>query len=236
MNKRRRVIVVRTQPAAAATAQALDEIGFIPVVIPLQALSAIKPQPDLRGLTGALVFTSANVFRFLPDDCPREIGPCFCVGDTTANAAIAAGFSDVRSARGDSDHLVSHIKKHWRPSDGTVTHLGHATPRGDIAARLGRAGYDAVHKAIYEPTAPADAEQELTLELSTFSEQTVLVHSPAAASRLRHILENLTTPCRLNVVAISPAAAEPLTDLSSLRIFIADTPDETAMFRLLKTP
>ncbi len=62
----------------------------------------------------ATLFTSANGVRALSRD-EIEIGhkllPCFTVGDTTAQAATHAGFSNLLSAKGDVHELIALIEK-----------------------------------------------------------------------------------------------------------------------------
>ena len=144
----------------------------------------------------------------------------FTVGDATAEAASAAGFASVRSAAGALGDLARLLSAE---APGPVLAPGALQPSGDLPALLeGRLEvrvlpvYEAVETGAAAPAA-FDA---------------VLVHSPRAGRALAAHAPFVG----VTAVAISEAAAAPLTAAPGLEIHIAAHPDEAAMFEALGKP
>lgn len=189
----------------------------------VEPLLAIRPlpqtAPDLTGIA-ALAFTSRNgvdAFAALSDDRSR---PVFAVGDATAEAARAAGFSRVRSASGALGDLARLLAAE---AAGPVLAPGALDPAGDLAALLaGRMEVRAlpVYQAV-ETGAAAPAAFDA-----------VLIHSPRAA----RALAALGPFAGQAAAVISDAAAAPLADTPGLDIRVAARPDEAALFEALGKP
>lgn len=192
------------------------------MIAPLLAIRPI-PQgaPDLTGVA-ALAFTSANgvaAFTALTSDRTR---PVFTVGDATAEAARAAGFTQVRSARGDLDRLAALLMA-AAPGIGPLLVPGAREPAGDLPGLLaGRV--EAVDLAVYE------AVETGTSAPAAFD--AVLIHSARAA----RALAALGPFAGQTAAAMSAAATAPLDDRSGLEISLAPTPDETALLAALGKP
>ena len=192
------------------------------MVAPLLAIRPLPQQaPDLSGVM-ALAFTSRNgvaAFAALTD--ARDI-PVFTVGDATAEAARAAGFARVRSAAGAIGDLVRLLSAE-APTGGLVLAPGALEPAGDLPALLsGRVAVRAL--PVYEAV-PTDAAAPAAFDA-------VLVHSPRAGRALAALgpFEGQTA------VAISDAAAAPLTAFTGLDVRVATHPDEAALFEALGKP
>lgn len=225
----RRVWITRARPGAARTAERMVELGFEPVLAPMLEIhpipGALSAAPDLMTVA-ALAFTSPNgVAAFaaltpLLRDCP-----VFAVGDATAEAALAAGFADARSASGDIHALARLIGETWTPGDGPILNPGPRRPAGDLSTLLPGLMIAAlpVYEAIETGVAAPDAFDA------------VLIHSPRAAQALTGVLSAGAPADRL-AVCISAAAAAPLDASSFAEIRIADRPDERAMLAALGKP
>ena len=216
----RRVWITRAEPGAARTAARLTALGFQPLTAPLLAVRRLTPAIDLTGVAG-LAFTSANGVEAFAALTPARTQPVFTVGDATAMAARAAGFTDVRSASGDVHALARLIAA---AAVQPILAPGAREPAADLAALLAGqaqvrtlAVYEAVETGI-QPPPDFDA---------------VLVHSPRAARALGPHAGALVD--RL-AVAISPAAAAPLRDLRLGEIRIAATPTDAALLQGLGAP
>ena len=142
------------------------------MVAPLLAIRPLpQAAPDLTGVA-ALAFTSRNGVAAFAALTEARALPVFTVGDATAEAARAAGFSEVRSAAGALGDLARLLAG---AAPGVVLVPGALEPAGDLRALLtGRVEvrplpvYEAVETA--SPAPPAfDA---------------VLVHSPRAGRAL----------------------------------------------------
>lgn len=214
------VWVTRAQPGADRTAERVRAMGATALVQPLLMIQHLASAVDLADVTG-LVFTSLNgVAAFADLNSDRSL-PVWAVGAATAQAARAAGFTQVVSADGDLSAL-SRLIRARHPAGRTLLHLRALEPAGDLAALV--ADHAPVRGlAVYAsmPTpGPVPAEFDV-----------VLIHSPRAAQVLA-ARAGSGWGCRL-AVAISPAAARPLTGLDLAGVHVADTPDEPALIAAL---
>ncbi len=158
-----RVWVTRTQPAADATAARLRALGHDPVVDPVLDVQPIEAAIDLAGVD-ALAFTSRNgVEAFAALTREGRALPVFTVGDATADAARACGFTTVHSAEGDVAALAERIAS---AHPGAVLHAAAREPAGDLAGLLRKRGVAARTVAVYD-TVPVEPTQALA-QLATF--------------------------------------------------------------------
>lgn len=164
-----------------------------------------------------MAFTSRNgVDAFAALSGERAL-PVFTVGDATAEAARAAGFASVHSAAGALADLGRLLEK---AASGPVLAPGALEPSGDLPALLaGRIEVRVlpVYRAV-TTGAPAPAAFDA-----------VLIHSPRAA----RAVAALGPFAGQTAVAISEAAAAPLTGGLGLEIRVAARPDEAALFEAL---
>ena len=220
-----RVWITRARPGAERTAAALSARGFTPVVAPALALVPLDTPLDLTGVAG-LAFTSRNGVAAFADRTPRRDWPVFTVGDATAEAARAGGFTRVHSADGALDDLVALIAAAWPADGGLILAPGPRDPAGDLTAALtGRVEVRALplYAALETDLAPPGAFDA------------VLVHSPRAARVLAARLAAADVGSRL-LVAISPAAAAPLEGAGFAEIRIARRPTEDSLLAALGNP
>lgn len=192
------------------------------MVAPLLAIHPLpQPGPDLRGVA-ALAFTSRNgvaAFAALTD--ARDL-PVFTVGDATAEAAHAAGFARVRSAAGAIGDLVRLLVAE-APTGGVVLAPGALEPAGDLPALL--SGRVEVRALLVYEAVPTGAAAPAAFDA-------VLIHSPRGG----RALAGLGPFAGQTAVAISEAAAAPLTAVAGLDIRVAAHPDEAALFEALGKP
>lgn len=88
-----RIIVLRPQPGASATAQALRAAGHDPLVCPLFAVEQVAWAPVEASAYDALLVGSANVFRHGgPALADLKHLPVYAVGGKTARMALDLGF------------------------------------------------------------------------------------------------------------------------------------------------
>lgn len=216
----RTVWITRAQSGADRTAERLSGLGYTPVVAPLLTIRPLEVRPDLTGIQ-ALAFTSRNGVKAFAAGSPLPLLPVFAVGDATAAAAREAGFTDVRSADGDLRALAALIRTEG--ASRVILHPAAAEPAGDLAALVGDAARIttiAVYEAV-ETDTPAPETWDI-----------VLIHSPRAARALAVRLSSGAVGGRI-AVAISPAAAEPLTALGFAEIRIAEAPTEDSLLAAL---
>ena len=118
-----RFLVTRPEPAATRTAGRLRALGHEAIVAPLLHVRAVAwGLPDT--LPAAVALTSASAPALAGAQLARLAHlPVFAVGDATADAARAAGFADVRVARGDASAVFALAS---RCGIGSLLHLAGA--------------------------------------------------------------------------------------------------------------
>ena len=228
------VWITRTRPGADATAERVRALGHDAVTAPLLAVrAALQAVVDLTDVT-LLAFTSANGVRAFAADSDERTLPVHPVGGSTAAAARAAGFADVRSADGDVAALAALIIAR-RPS-GIVLHPGGVDQAGDLTGTLRSANIDARSAALYE-TVICAADDALLARLGSLD--AVLLHSPKAARALAAQLGRTPSP-GLHILCLSPHIAVSfgeglgLGQAGAHRVSVAASPDDTALLSLLQ--
>lgn len=215
--------MTRAQPGAARTAARLAALGFEPAVAPLLRIRPIpQPAPDLDDVA-ALAFTSVNGVEAFGALTARRDRPVFTVGDATAAAARAAGFTAVRSAGGALDDLAALLA--GAGIAGRILASGAREPAGDLAGLLaGKIEVQAlpVYEAL-ETGAAAPAAFDA-----------VLIHSPRAGRALAALGSEVGRD-RL-AAAISPAVADALSSVQFAELRIAAAPTEDALLEALGNP
>jgi uroporphyrinogen-III synthase len=223
-----RVWVTRTLPAALQTADRLRAFGLRPDLRPLLTVRPVTGTPQLDGV-GALAFTSVNGVNEFARRVRRRYLPVFAVGDATAQAALAAGFVQVRSAGGDIGDLTRLVLAHRDQIRGRLLWAGASEPAGDLVGALAAGGVQAAGCVLYE-TVPGLDDEEIVAALETAADPfaAVLVYSPKAGRRLAKALTGRRPA--ITFACISQAAADPLTR-SGLRATAAARPNEAHMLR-----
>jgi uroporphyrinogen-III synthase len=218
-----KIWVTRAEPGATATADRLKALGHEPLVGPLLVVRDVDGAPPTA--FAALAFTSANGAAAFARRDPRRNIPVFTVGDATAAAARAAGYTDVRSADGDVEALAALILSQ-APLGGILLHACAAAPAGDLVGALQAGGQAAIRLTVYE-TALAQALPSVAMQADA-----VLVHSPRAGEALAA----LAPPGAMSGMAaygLSPSCTEPLAALGFRSLAVAQSPHEASLLALL---
>ena len=223
-----KVWITRTAPGADRLAHRVREAGFEPVVSPLLMTDPDFPTPDLSSLlddVAVLAFTSVNGLRFA-DLTPRRDWPVFTVGDRTAEAARAKGFTDVTSADGDARILADLIAARWGGREGLLLAPGAERPAADLAVLLSDrvpVRSLAVYRTV-ENTNPIPTDFDIVLLQSVRAAETLALKLPqeSAAGKV--------------AIALSPAVAEPIRSTGFTEIRIAAHPDENRLLTALGNP
>lgn len=213
-----RVLVTRPQPGAGATAAALVRLGHEPVTAPLM-------EPVARGWTlpevrpDAVMLTSAAAVRLAgPQAEGLKSLPALCVGEKTAAAARAAGWTRAEMAGAD---LVALMAEAGRRAPIRLLHLcGEDRTSAEVAAGVTierRIVYAAQLKPLEDP-GRLDA---------------VLLFSPRSAAHLAREWDRLGRRREeVALAAISPAAAA-AAGLGWRRLTVAAAPDEASLLAAL---
>lgn len=170
-----RVAITRAQPEAERTAARVRALGAEAIIAPLLT---IEPQRCAASLAGvqAIVFTSISGVRAFSGLVQERGIPALTVGDATAEAARGAGFTEVRSADGDSSSLAALAAARLDPARGKLVYVSGDHVARDLDAELTARGFEVERRIAYASVAvsaiPVVLEEPLEI---------VLFHSPRAA-------------------------------------------------------
>ena len=181
-----KLLILRPQPGGCETAERARAMGLDPVVAPLFATIEIPGPPVAAERYDAILLTSANGARYAP---PGAAGlPCFAVGESTAAAARAAGFAEVRPGPGDGAAAAAMM------AAAGVKRALHLCGRDHLAAEA--PGVEIERRIVYaaEPVPHARFEGPAV----------AMIHSARAGARFAQLAGDKAA---IAVAAISPAAA-----------------------------
>ena len=236
-----RVLVTRPRTRApGARAARLVAAGFEPFVLPLTEIVPLSSPPCRSATSPRWWFPaptrSASASAGLVSHLSER--PVFAVGDETANAARAAGFSDVRSKR----------RRRGRPC---ARRRGNAPAKARVAYLCGRVRLDALEAALAAGGLDVDAASKPTIPPSGCRLRKRSTRSTPAGRSLprwsirRRVLpvsqgwcrrgreRSFATPRSSASRRVSPANSP---TVASGSVAAAETPDEETMFELLARP
>jgi len=183
-----KLLILRPQPGADATAERARALGLEPIVAPLFTVRALDWEAPGAGDFDAILLTSANAARL---GGARLTGfthlPCYAVGEATEDAARAAGFDDVMAGPSDGAALIETM--------ADVRRLLHLCGRDHAA--LDRPGLS--RRIVYasDPVPSLPPQADLTA--------LVLLHSPRAAA---HFAALAGPRAEIRLAALSEAVAQ----------------------------
>lgn len=226
------VLITRPEPGAAETALRVAALGWRPVLAPALVLAprAVRPPP-----AQALLLTSRAAARALS---PWPI-PVFAVGEATAEAARAQGFTDVRAAEGDAVALAALCAARLDPAAGPLLLAVGAGYSLDLAAALRRHGFRVTRRIAYAAVEATDLSVDAVLALRNREVAHALFFSPRSArcSLRALIASGLSEGLRgVEAIAISPRVAAVLDGLPWRSIRTARRPDQDHILELLGPP
>jgi uroporphyrinogen-III synthase len=227
-----RLLVTRPQPEAERTAAELVRRGHEPVLAPL-LVTELLPTP-LFSTPAALLFTSANGARAVAswpaERIPRTI-PALSVGERTAAAARAAGFTDIRSADGDGEDLARLARTALDPRAGPLLHPTVARPARDLAALLGSSGFTVETVEAYRMSEAETLAEAIGTALTTGAIDGVLLYSRRTAETFARLTEALRP--HLAAMPLYCLSAEVAAGAGSGKKLVAAAPNEAALLALV---
>ena len=191
------VIVIRPEPGCSATLVAARELGLEAHGFPLFRIISRSWEAPPASKIDALLLGSANALRCAGDDLARYAGrPAYVVGEATASAAEAAGFTIAASGKGGLQDVI-----------GAITHKRLLRLTGEEFMRLEiPPGITLIERIVYTSKArpmPAELAEMLA------SPAVVMLHSAAAARHFDAECKRLNLDrSQLTLAVIGPRVAE----------------------------
>lgn len=237
-----RLLVTRPEPDNGRTAARLRERGHDVLLAPMLRAEPL-PFALPPGPFAGVVLTSANAARAVAGHpaLPELVTlPIFVVGDRTATAARAVGFTRIVSADGEQDALTRVIAAHFAAQQlhHSLLYLAGEDRAGDLAAALQPAGillqtivvYRAARAAAFPPAAAEDLRVGAVDGVLHYSRRSAEAY--LACARAGGFLAAALAP---HHYCLSPAVAGPLLAAGG-RCAVAAHPDEPALLELLPPP
>ena len=237
------ILVTRPLPDGEATAHALRSRGFAVLLAPMLRFEPVAFQDDGDASYGAVVVTSANALRGAEarlQNSPLLKLPLFAVGEHTAQAARAAGFAKVISADGDveglRDRILASVKAKALKKTSPLLYLAGADISRDLPGELGERGFTVVTQTTYRMAAVADLPEESRKAFATDAVEAVLHYSRRSARAFIDAIRAAgveVSALSLPQYCLSVGIATVLRDAGAMRVVVAASPDEDALFAAL---
>ncbi|QJU59380.1 uroporphyrinogen III synthase HEM4 [Sphingomonas sp. AP4-R1] len=194
-----RLLVLRPEPGARATAQRIAALGHEAIVTPLFTVAPVAWQAPDPTDHDALILTSANAVRHAGPGLADLAGlPVYAVGAATATAAREAGLSVRAAGLSDGAALLAHAA-----ADGVRTplHLAGADHRA-----ISQDGCELRRIIVYRADPVARLPDEARRALADGA--IALLHSPRAAALFSGLVAEGEIPRgSIAIAAISAATA-----------------------------
>lgn len=231
-----RLLVTRPEPDGERTGAALRARGHDVLLAPLLRVEAVACDLD-QAAYGAVVMTSANAARAVaahPSRAALVALRAFTVGRRTAEAALAAGFADVRSADGDKADLAALLRAEYEAARGPLLYLAGEDRAGELD--LSASGIAVVTAVIYRAAAAERFPDAVAAALAAGAIDGVLHFSRRSAETYlacAHRADLLAPTLAPLQLCLSAAVAEPLAAAGARAVRIAARPDEAGMLELV---
>jgi uroporphyrinogen-III synthase len=230
-----RLLVTRPEPDNERTAAELRARGHEVMVAPMLRVEPVIDADLGAGPWAAVLITSANGARAIAAHKRRgELTalPVLAVGQASATAARAAGFSDVTSADGDGGDLARLAAVRVSGAAMPLLYLAGEERARDLGAELAASGLKVATVAVYRTVKVAALPDDVRAALAAGVVEGVLHFS-------RRSVESYLD-CARDGPALQPIhyclsarAAEPLQAAGASRIRVAAKPDEAGMLALV---
>jgi uroporphyrinogen-III synthase len=232
-----RLLLTRPEPDAQRTAAALRGRGHTVVIAPLMRIEPVADAAIDGGPWEAILVTSANAARAIA--AHERLGslldvPVLAVGDRSAQAMRAAGFTEVTSADGGVDDLAHLAATQMKPS-AALLYLAGEERSGDLAGDLRGRGFAVDTVVVYRAVAEAILPPMVVNALASgvdgvlhFSRRSAEAYANAA--RAAGVLPSALRPAQF---CLSGQIAEPLARAGAATIHVAPRPMEAALIELI---
>ena len=232
-----RLLVTRPERESEALKAALEARGHDVTIAPLLSIHYFDnvSLPDREWQ--ALLVTSANGARALgrlADVALKQI-PVLAVGEASAAAARAEGFTNVRAAEGDVHALDALAARVLDPAKGPLFHAAGSALAGDLKAMLEARGFEVVRLALYEAERQALPPHVLDM-IGAGEFDGVLFFSPRTAGQFAALMGEAGLASSLGGTAaycLSAAVAGELSGLSFGAVHVAAEPSLKALTALI---
>jgi uroporphyrinogen-III synthase len=191
-----RLIVLRPEPGASATAKRALDDGWTVTILPLFEIAPLVWNPPEPKIFDAVLMTSANSARFGGPGLAGYHGlPLYAVGTKTADAAHKNGFETIIIGEGGVAEMADQLRA------DNMARIFH--PAGKTARPFDESKLSIIHMATY--AASRVTPQDFVSVIG--KDAILLIHSPLSARYLDELCAaQAIARNTLSLVAISTAA------------------------------
>lgn len=225
-------LITRALPGAHVTEANVSAMGYQGMVVPAAIIVPSHAPINTNGVQ-ALLMTSAAAARHTTMEATLAALPVYAVGNATAEAAVAAGFTNVISAGGDGANLAVLAADRMRTDAGALLHLRGTEVAGDVTGMLDACGFETRFVEVYATQDHPDFGRLIGTFIGQ-SKGVVLFHSPAGARRFASACEStLAQLGNWTAIGLSLACLQPIQDIGFKSLFSAKQPDESALMEAI---
>jgi uroporphyrinogen-III synthase len=235
-----RLIVTRPEPDGARTAAKLRSHGHDVELVPLLRIEPVRDVDLGAGSFAAVLMTSANALSGIVSHqriAELRSLPVFAVGRRTAEAARAAGFSDVISADGNQRDLARLVRARMAAVEHKpLLYLAGEDRSGDLAGELAALGLPVRTVVVYRAVPASDFPDAIRNALTLGRIDGVLHFSRRTAEsflRCASAGETLRPALSVPQYCLSSQVAAPLVAAGAAAVRIASRPEEAALIELV---
>jgi uroporphyrinogen-III synthase len=233
---KKKILLTRPRLASERWARLLAAYGFEGVIEPLLTIEPTHaPRPE--GAFQAVYLTSANALETEAQNLSGLLQlPCFCVGATTAAAAVAAGFTAIQRGSTDSLALAKQVVPALTNKAAPVLHIAGDLVNDKACDYFMRHGVTLTPWPVYRALAVEEMSTTTRALFVAGELAAVPVFSPRTASILVSLIEkyHLRDACaHVVAVGLSPAVAAVLAAVPWRDLRVAATPEEDAVLKCL---
>lgn len=228
------VLITRPEPDATRLAETLRARGHEPALAPLMAIKIAEAAPPAEIADAVLLFTSANGARAASAHKVRAPRGVFAIGEATAKAARAAGFTVLGVAEGDVAALAALVANRLS-KEQLLMHVAGGDIAGDLVGTLAALGYSARRWTAYEARA-ADALPASAVSFLAGPPGAVLFYSPRSARVLAGLIRKAgleRAAARHRALCLSRTVADSAAAIAWAGLEVAAKPRQEALLDLL---
>jgi uroporphyrinogen-III synthase len=234
-----RLLVTRPEGEGERTAAALRLRGHEVWLAPLLRIEAIEDAELGAGPWQAVLFTSTNAIRAIAGH--RRLDelkglPAYGVGNRSAKAAAAAGFTPVHSADGDIDALVALVAAKVQDTRRPLIYLAGEQRTGDLAGALATRGLTVETAVVYRGVMVTRFPPRVETLLATGEIDAVLHYSTRSAQAFLGALAatgGADLSIKIKHLCLSSQVAAPLLAAGVYAVEVAAEPNESALFECI---
>lgn len=233
-----RLLVTRPEEGGARSAETLRARGHDVLLAPLLQIEPVIDADLGAPPWAAVLLSSANAARAIaahPRIRELKSLPVLAVGERSAEAARAAGFTDVHSAGGDAQDLARTAASRLAGSRSVLLYLAGEDRARDLSGALGGLIVRTVviYRAVKATSLPSEVQAALAENridgVLHFSQRTAEAYVACAQSA--GLLDKALAPLHF---CLSARVAGPLARAPNIRI--AARPEEAALLDLVGMP